>query len=87
MPCRDYDDVTPTELMKFTLKPSLLCEACELLEQHGLLNHASQDLKNWFQLHENAEADRVRLEAAQKLTERELRLLNIDIEYLRSKVK
>lgn len=63
-------------------RANLLCEACTLLEEAGLLSHASEDLKKWYKLHETLEADRVKLEAAQKLSVRERRLLGIDLNEL-----
>ena len=68
-------------------KPSLLCEACSLLENTGALVHASQELKDWYKKHEKKEEHKVRLEAAEKLSERERRLLGIDINALRAKAK
>lgn len=66
---------------------SLLCEACELLEDADLLKHASSELIKWYKQHELCEADRLRYEAASKLSTRELRVLGIDLEVLKSKVK
>ena len=60
-------------------RANLLCEACTLLEESGLLSKASDELKNWYKLHEASEVDRVRLEAAQKLTKREQRLLGLNL--------
>ena len=89
MPCRDWDP-TPGPSVQYIetgIKPSLLCEACALLEEAGLLKKASKELKEWYKKHEEGEADKVRLEAAEKLSERERRLLGIDIEALRRKAK
>jgi hypothetical protein len=85
MPCRDYD-LVPETIEEVKVKPSLLCEACALLEETGLLVKASVELQDWYKKHEAGETDRLRLEAAQKLTERERRLLGINIEALRSKI-
>lgn len=95
MPCRDDrdDDYTASksELASASAaaekRAYLLCEACTLLEEAGLLSQASDELKQWYKLHEALEADRVRLEAAQKLNERERRLLGINLADLASKVK
>ncbi len=92
MPCRsDYPD-TYTEgdinsarmQVRAELEP-LLCEACSLLENAHVLQSATPELQAWFKKHEKCEEDRVRLEAAQKLTERERRLLGISIEDLQTK--
>ena len=89
MPCRDWDP-TPGPTIQYVetgIKPSLLCEACALLEEAGVLKKASKELRAWYKMHEAKEADKVRLEAAQKLSERERRLLGIDLAALQSKVK
>jgi hypothetical protein len=100
MPCRDWDDdnkvreaaarndllALKEELDKLP-KPSMLCEACALLEEAGLLDKASPELKIWYQKHEAREADKVRIEAAEKLSERERRLLGIDLAALKRKAK
>lgn len=96
MPCRDWDDDAARnaaydnglrEALAKAPKPSLLCEACAILENAGLLSQASPELKAWYQKHEAGEADKIRLEAAEKLSERERRLLGIDIETLKRKAK
>lgn len=101
MPCRDYDDdncvqaefkgrVELAEAKKALAeapKPYLLCEACALLEDAGLLSKMSSELKEWYAKHEKKEEHKVRLEAAEKLSERERRLLGIDIAALKAKVK
>lgn len=88
MPCRDYRDddclavataATRTAEAAAEKSAYLLCEACSLLEEAGLLSQASDELRAWYRLHESLEVDRVRLEAAQKLTKRERRLLGIDL--------
>jgi hypothetical protein len=89
MPCRDDRDdncsVTAIATAEAAAEKSayLLCEACALLEEAGVLSQASNELKAWYKLHEALEADRVRLEAAQKLTVRERRLLGIDLTELK----
>lgn len=92
MPCRDdRDDNCVQEAAAANAaaekRAYLLCEACTLLEEAGLLPQASDELKAWYKLHEVLEADRVRLEAAQKLNERERRLLGIDLAQLKLKAK
>ncbi len=91
MPCydppRDINDDRETAEAAAEKRANLLCEACALLEEAGLLEHASEDLKKWYTLHEAPEADRVRLEAAQKLSERERRLLGINLAELERKAK
>lgn len=90
MPCydppRDDEDCAAAEAAA-EKRANLLCEACTLLEDAGLLSRASDELKAWYKLHEAVEADRVRLEAAQKLNERERRLLGINLAALTNKVK
>lgn len=92
MPCRmdDYpsnlnqNDVDQAVFkVRNELEP-LLCEACTLLEETGALSKSTKELQKWYQTHEECEKDRVRLEAAEKLTERERRLLGIDIKNLRA---
>lgn len=104
MPCRDdfwcneckeqHDYFCPKEEARRKTKSSppatisLLCEACEILLEEGILDtHASKELQNWFIEHERVEGDRLRYEAARKLTERERRLLGIDLNSLADKVK
>ncbi len=65
----------------------LLCEALTLLEETGGLAKASKELQDWYAAHESFEEDRVRFEAAQKLSKRERRLLGINIAALKAKVK
>lgn len=93
MPCRDWDGHNADHIcdLKEQLakapKPHMLCEAMSVLENHGLLGEVSQELRAWYGAHEKDEADKVRLEAAEKLTERERRLLGIDLASLKNKVK
>jgi hypothetical protein len=97
MPCRDDRDnrddpsYLNTQLNdhRKALKETeaLLCEACTLLEEHHLAMqpHASPQLIQWYESHEECEKNRVRLEAALKLTERERRLLGINLVDLQAK--
>lgn len=88
MPCYDDRDSKNSGKEIPVYAPSnLLCEACSILEEEGILENASKELRDWYEKHEEAEADRVRLEAAEKLTERERRLLGINLSKLQSKVK
>ena len=92
MPCRDdrdssdyaFENGKESGLKQLT---PLLCEACSLLEEIGVLDKVSVELRKWYQEHEKCEIDRVRYEAALKLSERERRLFGIDLESLRIKVK
>lgn len=92
MPCRDdyptnysqRDVEAEGHRVRQHLEP-LLCEACSLLENAHVLQIATPELQEWFKKHEKCEEERVRLEAAQKLTERERRLLGIDITDLQNK--
>lgn len=92
MPCRDdypssysqYDIENAKNVVRAELEP-LLCEACSLLEDAKVLQSATPELRAWFNKHEKCEEERVRLEAAQKLTERERRLLGINITDLQNK--
>lgn len=84
MPCRDDRGIYDQEIAKQkeaikTAPADLLCEACTLLEDHDLLSKASKELRDWFVLHERHEVNRVKLEAAKKLSARERRLLGVDI--------
>ena len=90
MPCRDDRDYCITQsdlnnvekIVRAELEP-LLCEACSHLEEEGILeSHGSKELVAWYVAHEQKEMHRVRLEAAQKLSERERRLLGIDLNAL-----
>lgn len=93
MPCRDdYPMYSEGALrgaeanVRAELEP-LLCEACTLLEEYAILKKlGSPELLAWYQAHEECEQDRVRLEAAEKLTERERRLLGINLVDLKNKV-
>jgi hypothetical protein len=88
MPCRDDRELYDREIAKQkeaikTAPPDLLCEACTLLEEHDLLSKTSKELRDWFVLHERHEVDRVKFEAAQKLSARERRLFGINIKALK----
>lgn len=93
MPCRDdypstysqYDIQSAEARVRAELEP-LLCEACSMLEGVHVLENATPELRAWFKKHEKCEEDRVRLEAAQKLTERERRLLGINLADLQTRV-
>lgn len=98
MPCRDWrnDQETQHDVYSAEIRAKneiiqeytpLLCEACSLLEEAGVLNKASSSLREWYKAHEKCEEDRVRYEAALKLSERERRLLGINLEQLAAKVK
>lgn len=97
MPCRDWDAEDLNSLSKSVSelksqlarapKPSLLCEALDILEEHGLLEKTSLELRKWYADHERQESHKVRFEAAEKLSARERRLLGIDLEDLRKKIK
>jgi hypothetical protein len=60
----------------------MLCEAMVILEKYmgktALAKECSQQLLEWWQRHQMKEEDRVRAEAAGKLTERERMALGID---------
>ena len=94
MPCRDDRDdyrltqngVAAVAAVRKELEP-LLCEACSALEDAKLLPTVSSELKAWYAHHEELEGDRVRYEAALKLSERERRLLGINLPYLKDKLK
>lgn len=84
MPCRndgvDYSQVIAQRKESAKVSPGyLLCEACSLLEEAGLTDKMSTDLRSWYDNHEKHETASVKLEAAQKLSARERRLLGIDI--------
>lgn len=93
MPCRDdYPDTYSQgdmESLEYRVRKELeplLCEACTLLEDSGALKKSTPELQAWYKKHEDCEKDRVRLEAAKKLTERERRLLGINLADLQSRV-
>jgi hypothetical protein len=84
MPCRDegydYEQVIAKKKAEAKVSPGyLLCEACSLLEEAGLADKMSTDLRAWYDNHEMHETARVKLEAAKKLSSRERRLLGVDI--------
>ena len=84
MPCRDdgydYSQVIAQQKEAAKVSPGyLLCEACSLLEEAGLTDKMSTDLRSWYDNHEKHETARVKLEAAKKLSNRERRLLGVDI--------
>lgn len=66
---------------------SLLCEACELLEDAGKLTKASAALQDWYKKHEACELDRLKFEIGKKLSTRERRVLGIDLTELAKKLK
>lgn len=90
MPCRDdcptEDSYSVEARVRAELEP-LLCEACTLLEDRGALitTLASNELLVWYQLHTADESDRLRYEAALKLSERERKLLGLDLAQLKIK--
>lgn len=92
MPCRDdypvssYDVDAAANRVRAELEP-LLCEACALIEEQGLLKKLSQGLRKWYEGHSKKERHRVALEAAQKLTVKERKALGIDMDILRRKAK
>lgn len=90
MPCNDGNycpDGMVTERLYLDME-AMLCAAVTMLEEYyegdlrGLeiaMGEADERLVAWYEGHTRREGDRVRLEAAQKLTARERRLLNIDV--------
>jgi len=94
MPCRnDYDDhVSVGEVerqvhaVRAELEP-LLCEACALLEDKGLLQKVSTKLNQWYHAHSEREKDRVAYEAAKKLTVKERKALGLDLDALAKKAQ
>jgi hypothetical protein len=91
MPCRDdrdddYKYSNGEAAARKELEP-LLCEALSLLEDAGILSKLSPELARWYKAHEACEADRVRYEAVLKLSERERRLLGIDLQAFKAKAK
>jgi len=73
MPCRD--DGNPTEE---TTPAWMLCEAMTILEKLEFTKTCSSQLLFWWESHKIKEEDRVRVEAASKLSERERLVLGID---------
>lgn len=73
MPCRD--DGYPQEK---TAPAWMLCEAMVILEKAKLVSECSEQLQVWWDNHQQQEQDRVRAEAAAKLSERERIALGID---------
>jgi hypothetical protein len=73
MPCT-YDE--PCEPVA-QLTP-LLCEAMVILERAGQLDECSKGLAGWWRKHSEAEDDKIRAEAAAKLSPRERRALSIN---------
>jgi hypothetical protein len=90
MPCRTDDYYVSQDegrLVRAELEP-LLCEACTILENHKLLAvQASPELKKWYKAHDQREEHRARLEAAEKLSEKERRILGIDLVALQRAAK
>lgn len=72
MPCRDGGPEPETA-------PAwMLCEAMVIIEKAGQGPECSEQLWQWWGRHKVAEEDRVRAEAAAKLSERERLALGID---------
>ncbi len=86
MPCRgpEPEEIYAAEIRQLV---PLLCEACNLLEDAKLLNKASPDLLTWYKDHSVREEDRVRYEAALKLSTRERRLFSIDLDDLKRRAE
>ena len=68
---------------KQSITIDMLCEACELLDEAKLLSKTSKKLQKWYKDHSDSEINRVKLEAAQKLSARERKALGINIEELK----
>lgn len=91
MPCRDYQDdrICQSDLdaavnrVRKELEP-LLCEACSHLNDLNLFDGVSEELRTWYEKHEDCEKHRVAYEAALRLSARERRLLGINIENLKA---
>ena len=76
MPCKDDYPIDYKNTTTKNLDP-LLCEACDLLEKHGLLIETSKELQTWAKLHEKKEYNRIRVEALAKLSPKERRALGL----------
>lgn len=74
MPCRD--DGPGVE--RKTVADWMLCEAMIIIDKGGLIDECSEQLLKWWNEHQADEVDRVKREAAKKLTYQERKALNID---------
>lgn len=73
MPCRDGGPEPETA-------PAwMLCEAMIIIDKAGVHDECSEQLKRWWEAHQEGEAQRVRREAAAKLNARELHALGLDL--------
>lgn len=92
MPCRDdypvssYDVEAAAQKVRAELEP-MLCEACALLEDKGLLAKLTAPVRKWYEAHSKREQHRVALEAAQKLTVKERKALGLDLEALKKRAR
>jgi hypothetical protein len=91
MPCRDDRDscsVTQSDIdaavyrVRQELEP-MLCEACTHINDLNVWDGVSQELRTWYEKHEECEKHRVAYEAALRLSPRERRLLGINIDVLK----
>jgi len=85
-PVSSYDVESAANNVRAELEP-LLCEACALLENEGMLKKLSKDLRTWYENHSKKEQHRVALEAAQKLTVKERKALGINLDVLKRKAR
>ena len=74
MPCRDDG---PVDLQE-TAPAWMLCEAMVIIERSGVKEECSSQLLAWWRTHSKKEEDRVRKEAAAKLSRRELQALGLN---------
>lgn len=81
MPCRDGGPEPETAAAW------MLCEAMIIIEKNGLLEECSDQLIAWWKQHARKEQDRVRREAAAKLSYQERKALGIDENGQRTKTK
>lgn len=56
----------------------MLCEAMIIIDKGGLHDECSEQLKRWWENHQEAEEGRVRREAVAKLSPRERHALGLD---------
>lgn len=72
MPCRDGGPEPET------VPAWMLCEALVIIEKAEQLPECSKQLLDWWHAHQEKEEDKVRAEAASKLSARERLALGID---------
>jgi hypothetical protein len=72
MPCHDPQPAYHLEAGKRRIDDltDMLCRACRVMEQQGMLMHLFMDIRQWWEKHKEADKKREEAETARKERER-----------------